>query len=287
MEVGEDTLDPLRVVQPPLDPVSTCPQQYKPCLTGTNSGRPLMTSKTSLTGCQVEPPDSCTPMKLKALGPHALSHGRTDDQLECRLPWQSPRSIGLCGSSWYLWCCGSSVWTCADSLSGSVGFKWAIPGTVIHSGACVGSWFFARKPGSGSRDTTSWRWVFPLANTHLPGAILNACRYERHLAEANANRNTHFNVRHFRGMTSSEDSPSSSLWDVNGGLSKDNKTRWRSHLGMILRCTGRSNRKALTSSLMWGSAAWSYTQWCSTEATDVRCDIIVEGSSPSLKRCIM
>ena len=124
-------------------------------------------------------------------------------------------------------------WTCADGphgffhgnsiLSGSVGFKWVIPGTVIHLGACVGSWFFAKKPGSGSRDTTSWRCVFPLANTHLPGAILNACRYERRLAEANANRNTHFSVRHFRGMTSSEDSPSSSLWDVNGGLSNDNK----------------------------------------------------------------
>ena len=118
MEVGEDALDPLRVVQPPLDPVSTCPQRYKSCRTGTNSGRPQMTSKTLLTGCQVEPPDSCTPMKLKALGSHALSHGSTDDQLECRLPWQSPRSIGLCGSSWYLWCCGSSVWTCADSPPG-------------------------------------------------------------------------------------------------------------------------------------------------------------------------
>ena len=113
MEVGEDALDPLCVVQLPLDSVSTCPQQYKPCRAGTNSGRPQMTSKTPLTGCQVKPPYSCTPMKLKALGPHALSHGRTDDQLECRLPWQSPRSIGLCGSS-----CGSSVWTCADGPPG-------------------------------------------------------------------------------------------------------------------------------------------------------------------------
>ena len=100
------------VVQPPLDPVLTCHQRYKPCRAGTNSGRPQMTSKTPLTGCQVKPPDSCTPMKLTVLGPHVLSHGRTDDQLECRLPWQSPRSIGLCGSSWYPWCCGSSEWTC-------------------------------------------------------------------------------------------------------------------------------------------------------------------------------
>ena len=94
---------------------------------------------------------------------------------------------------------------------------------MIHSGACVGSWFFTRKPGFESRDTTSWRWAFPLANTHLPGPILNACRYERRLAKANANRNTYFSILHFRGMTSSEDSPSSSLWDVKGGLSKDNK----------------------------------------------------------------
>ena len=79
----------------------------------TNSGTPWKTSKTPLTRCQVEPPDSCTPIKLKALGPHALSHGRTNDQLECKLPWQSPRSIGLRGSSWYPWSCSSSVWTYA------------------------------------------------------------------------------------------------------------------------------------------------------------------------------
>ena len=106
MEVGEDVLDPRRVVRPPLDPVSTCPQQYRPCRAGTSSGKLQKTSKKPLTGCQVKPPDSCTPMKLTVLGPHELSHGHTDDQLECRLPWQSPRSIDLCGSSWYLWCCG-------------------------------------------------------------------------------------------------------------------------------------------------------------------------------------
>ena len=118
MEVGEDALDPLRVVQPPLDPVSTCHQRYMPCRTGTNSGRPQMTSKTPLTGCQLKPPDSCTPMKLTVLGPHVLSLGHTDDQLEFRLPWQSPRSIGLCGSSWYPWWCGSCEWTCADGPPG-------------------------------------------------------------------------------------------------------------------------------------------------------------------------
>ena len=65
MEVGEDALDPLRVVQPPLDPVSTCPQQHKPCHAETNSGTPWKTSKMPLTGCQVEPPDSCTPKNWK------------------------------------------------------------------------------------------------------------------------------------------------------------------------------------------------------------------------------
>ena len=52
---------------------------------------------------------------------------------------------------------------------------------------------------------------------------------------------------------------------------------------MILRSTGRFSQKALKSSLMCGSAAGSYTQWRSTEATDVRCDIIFDGNSPSLE----
>ena len=65
MEEGKDVLDPLLVVQPPLDQVSTCHQHYRPCRVDTNSERPQMTSKTLLTGCQVGPPDSCTPMKLK------------------------------------------------------------------------------------------------------------------------------------------------------------------------------------------------------------------------------
>ena len=74
-----------------------------------------MTSKTPLTGYQVGLPDSCTPMKLKGLWPHVPSLGQTRDQLECRLSWQSPRSIGLCDSSWYLWCCDSSAQTSADA----------------------------------------------------------------------------------------------------------------------------------------------------------------------------
>ena len=65
--MGEDVLDPLRVVQPPLDPVSTSLSNTSHVKQKTNSGTPRKTSKTPLTGCQVEPPDSCTPIKLKRL----------------------------------------------------------------------------------------------------------------------------------------------------------------------------------------------------------------------------
>ena len=130
MEVGEDVLDPLLVVRPPLDPALTCHQRYRPGREDTNSGRPQMTSKMPLTGCQAGPPDSCTPMKLKGLWPHAPSHGRTLDQLERRLPWQFPRSIGLCGSSWYPWCCGSSVWTYADDPPPPDSFR--VPYVELH-----------------------------------------------------------------------------------------------------------------------------------------------------------
>ena len=46
-----------------------------------------------------------------------------------------------------------------------------------------------------------------LSRTHICQALYSMrAGYERRLAEANANRNTHFSVCHFRGMTSSEDS---------------------------------------------------------------------------------
>ena len=38
---------------------------------------------------------------------------------------------------------GQSILSTSDRL------RWAIPGTKIHSGACDGSWFLARNPGSG------------------------------------------------------------------------------------------------------------------------------------------
>ena len=56
--------------------------------------------------------------EAEGLWPHVPSLGQTRDQLECRLPWQSPQSIGLCDSSWYLWCCDSSAQTSADGPPG-------------------------------------------------------------------------------------------------------------------------------------------------------------------------
>ena len=103
-------------------------------------------------------------------------------------------------------------------LSGSSGLRRAIPGTVIHSGACDSSWFLAKNPASGNKDTTFWRWVFPLLNKHMPDPTLSAWRHDRRRAEANANRNTVFIVRHLRLMTSSEILPLSSTSDANGGL---------------------------------------------------------------------
>ena len=79
--------------------------------------------------------------------PHELSHGHTDDQLECRLPWQSPPSIGLCGSSWYLWCCGSSEWTFA---AGPPGF---FPSPGCRASAVERDITFAPVPSDSSEQS--------------------------------------------------------------------------------------------------------------------------------------
>ena len=60
----------------------------------------------------------------------------------------------------------------------------------------------------------------------------------------------------------------------------------RSHLGIIRCCTGHSSLNILMSSLMCVSAAESYFQWRSTEATDVRCEMMVDGSKLSLNKCM-
>ena len=75
-------------------------------------------------------------------------------------------------------------------------------------------------------------------------------------------------VRHFSGMMSSEVSPWSSTPETNGGLINADSTRCRSHLGMILHYAGCSSRKALTSNMMCGLAAGSYSQWHNTKATE-------------------
>ena len=78
----------------------------------------------------------------------------------------------------------------------------------------------------------------------------------------------------------------SSTSNVNGGLTKADSTRCTSHLGIIRRCTECSSLNALMSRLMCESAAGSYFQWLNTEATDVRCDMMVDGSNPSLNKCM-
>ena len=110
----------------------------------------------------------------------------------------------------------------------------------------AGSW--PKNPASGNKDTTFWRWVFPLPNTHLPDATLSTWRYDHRYAEANANRNTVFIVCHLRSMTSSEILPLLSTSNANAY-----RTRCRSHLGMIRHSTGCSSLNALMSSLMCGS----------------------------------
>ena len=143
-------------------------------------------------------------------------------------------------------------------LSGSPGLRCVIPGTVIQSGAWDGSWFLARNPASGNKDTTFWHWVFPLPNTHLPDATLSAYRYDHRQAEANSNRNTVFIDHHLRSMTSMEILPWSSSSDANGGLINADRASCRYHLGKIRRCTGHSSLNALLSSLLCRSADGSF-----------------------------
>ena len=87
-------------------------------------------------------------------------------------------------------------------------------------------------------------------------------------------------------MTSSEILPLSSTSDANGGLINADRTRFRSHLGIIRLCTGCSSLNVLMSGLMCGSAAGSYFKWPSTDATDVRCEMMVDGSNSSLNKCM-
>ena len=210
MEVGEDVLDPLLVERPLQDPMLTSHQQCWPYRADRNFGRLLATFNTQLAECQVEPCDSCRLMMQIMLWLHA--------------PWPCP--LGLCllmykplwWSQWsicwydFSWCSlwlhklnlslHSNVWLDKTFSLVHLGQDGAIPGTVIHSRACDGSWFLAKTLVSGKKDTIFWCWVFPLPNTHLPDAT-HAWRYDRRRAEASTNRNTVFIIHHLRSMTSS------------------------------------------------------------------------------------
>ena len=259
-----------------------------------------------LTECQVEPPDSCRPMMPIMLWLHTLWPCHLGLCLLAYEPlWWSQRSICWSDFSWCPVWLDSNAWRAIDGpsgfflypldiawvvwhniLAGSSRLRWAIPGIVVRSGACDGSWFLAKNPASGKKDTTFWCWLFPLLNTHLPDATLSACKHDRHCAESNANRNTVFIIRDLRPVLSSEVVPLSSTSDANGGLINADRTRCRSHLAIIYHCTGRSSLNALMSSLMCRSAAGSYFQWCNTEATDMWCEMMADGSNPSLNKCM-
>ena len=170
-----------------------------------------------------------------------------------------PPSFHLSVSRRYSWSC----LTGHNILSDSPGLRWAMPGMRIHWGAWLGNCVLARNPTTSPRmrrqvDTQS------------------ACRNDLLLAVASANKNLVLSVPHFRSMTSSlglSFAPS-----VNGGRSKAVRTRWRSHWGINLCWTGRANWKLWSSALMLGSVAGLYFQCRSTDAMEVRWDIIVDGA---------
>ena len=164
-------------------------------------------------------------------------------------------------------------WSCLTGhniLSDSPGLRWAMPGMCIHWGAWLGNCVFARNPACGNRLTTNWSWTSPRVKWQVD--TQSACRNDLLLAVASANKNVVLSVRHFRSMTSSlglSFAPS-----VNGGQSKAVRTRWRSHWGINLWWTGRVNWKLRSSALMRGSVAGSYFQCRSTDAMEVRWDIV-------------
>ena len=183
----------------------TSHQQCWPYCADRNFGRLLTTSNTQLAECQVEPSDSCRPMMQIMPWLHALWPCPLDLCLLMYKPlWWSQWSI-----CWYdfSWC---SLWLDKLNISLSIpmyedtpplpefflypldmawvvwlditfslvhlGQDGAIPGTVIHLRACDGSWFLAKTPVSGKKDTIFWRWVLWLhavAAHHWTGQSLN------------------------------------------------------------------------------------------------------------------
>ena len=163
--------------------------------------------------------------------------------------------------------------------SGSCGLRWAIPGIVMNDGACEGSWFFVRKPVSGNSLSNFWSGTSPLVKIHRCGATLSAWRNDLRLAEANANKNRVFSVRHFSPMPESVELTSGSS-SANGGFSKANKTTWRTHSDIVRCSTGLAIWKLRSNKAICGSFARSYLQWRSTDALDVLCEIMVPGWKP-------
>ena len=135
--------------------------------------------------------------------------------------WQSPRSIGLCGSSWYLWCCGSSVWTCTDSppgffqspicrastasrgiafspvpsdSSGQSQVPWSIQGPVSVADSSPGSQ--VPEVEIPQVDVECF-----LSRTHICQVLYSMRAGTSAVLPKPMLTGTHFSVRHFRGMT--------------------------------------------------------------------------------------
>ena len=302
MEVGENVLDPLLIERPLPDPKLTSHQQCWPYRADRNSGRLLTTSNTQLTECQVEPPDSCRPMMQITPWLHALWPCPLGLCLLAYKPlWRSQRSICWYGFSWcHLWL-DSNGWRAVDGPPGfflyPLDIAWVvwtdITFSLVHPGwnepylglwsirepvTVAGSW--PKNPASGNKVTNFGARYFLFR--------IHTCQM-RHLAHGDTIvvalkpmlTGTLFSSSAILDQRCDRKYlPLSSTSDANGGLINADRTKCRSHLGMIQLCTSCSSLNALMSSLMCGSTAGSYFQWCSTEATDVRCEMMVDGSNP-------
>ena len=154
---------------------------------------------------------------------------------------------------------------------------WQMPGIVTHLGTWLGSWFFAKKPGSDNKLTVDCQ------STSRPkvmcaGATLKAWMKDRRRAIAIASRKHIFSVHRFNSMFALVGLAPA---DANGGLIKANNTKCKSHWGIVRLVTGLASLIPCNNILTLGSVAGSYFQWRRTAATEVWWEIMVEGAMTS------
>ena len=153
-----------------------------------------------------------------------------------------------------------------------------MPGIVTHLGTWLGSWFFAKIPGSGNKLTLDCPSTSPRPKVMCAGATIKAWMIDCRRAIAIASRKHVFSVRHFNSMFASVGLAPA---DANGGLIKADNTKCKSHWGIVRLVTGLASLIPCNNSLTLGSVAGSYFQWHRTEATEVRWEITVEGAMTS------